>query len=76
MADSLTLASALIRALNTSVVPPAYSSLDGLPANEAELERVDDELLDALAVVRGRVTPRELAAAINEVEAGTVPGTV
>lgn len=70
MADSLTLASALIQALNTPVVPPMYSSPDGLPANEAELERVDDELLEALAVVRGRVTPRELAVAINEIESG------
>lgn len=63
-----TFAVALIRSVETGVIPPSYSSPDGLPQNEAELDRLDEELYDALQPIRGQVAAGELISALVSVQ--------
>ena len=60
MNDVRNLAFSLAKTLTIQPIGPTWSSPDGLPDNLPDLERAEDELLEAVSRARGTVEPGEL----------------
>lgn len=66
MSDARTIALAFMRRLQMPVIPPSYSSPDGLPDNDAALEAAEYDLLEALALGSGRIDVDEVIHAMQD----------